>query len=131
MSNYIDNISEILKEEKWTRMTIADFKQNDFESFDPLIVDIANSHENKEIENFLEQYLKNNSNSIIALYFLSMILASNQELMGNDYAKKLLDIFDENRKTKIVKFLCEKFISKTKLYKAVLLRYIQILEDEK
>lgn len=131
MATIIDSIVEILKEEKWTRTSISEFSISMFESYDNLIKDVQESYQISEVCNFLENYLKSNPNSIIALYFLSISYAITQDFKGNDWAKKLIEIFDENRRIKIVKYLCEKYLSYNSLYKSVLSRYIQILEDEK
>ncbi len=131
MATIINSITEILKEEKWTRTSISEFSIAMFESFDNLIQNIQANYHSGEVISFLESYLKSNPNSIIALYFLSLIYAINDDIKGNEWAKKLLEIFDENRRFKIVKFLCEKYLNYTKHFKYVLSRYIQILEDEK
>ncbi len=131
MATIIDSITEILKEEKWTRTSISEFSISMFESYDALIKEIQESYQISEVCVFLENYLKGNSNSIIALYFLSIIYSISQDFKGNDWAKKLIEIFDENRRVKIVKYLCEKYLNYTQGYKYVLSRYIQILEDEK
>ncbi len=131
MQKIIDSITEILKEEKWTRTSIAEFSIPIFESYDNLIKNIQEKNETVEISNFLESYLKGNPNSIIALYFLSILYAITQDIKGNEWSKRLIDIFDENRRFKIVKYLCEKYLSFNQSYKFILSRYIQILEDEK
>lgn len=131
MATIIESISEILKEEKWTRTSISEFSISMFESYDSLIKDIQESYQISEVCSFLENYLKSNSNSIIALYFLSIIYSISQDYKGNEWAKKLIEIFDENRRIKIVKYLCEKYLGYSHIYKNVLSRYIQILEDEK
>lgn len=128
MPDIVTTITDFLKEEKWTRTTISEFSISTFENYDKIIDDIFEKGNQTEIVNFLENYIKQSRNSIIALYFLSVILARDGSY-ESIYAERLINVFKENHKQGIIKYLCEKYLQYGN-YKSILSDYIDILEKE-
>ncbi|HOJ64107.1 MAG TPA: transcription elongation factor GreA [Spirochaetota bacterium] len=105
----IQNLENLLNEEKWTRATINNYTIKNFEDLNLLIESFREKNLIKEATSITEEYLKHNKNSIIALYIYSMLQFQDGNY-DDTYVLNLLKIFSDNLKWNIVEFLCKKFL---------------------
>ncbi|MCG8571252.1 MAG: transcription elongation factor GreA [Spirochaetes bacterium] len=100
-----------LNAEKWTRATINNYTIKNFEELNILIEEIRDYHVIPEIKGITENYLKNNKNSIVALY-ISTIFQIDDGILENNNVYSLLKIFTDNMKWNIVEYLCNIILQK-------------------
>lgn len=129
MVNILENLSDLIKQEKWARTSISEITTGTFNKYDELIENIVKEDKINEALDICENYLKISQNSIVALY-ISQILYFKTGFNDFTNAEKLIYIFKENKKNNIVKYLCEKFLE-FGTSKYLLNEYISILELEK
>ncbi len=129
MADVVNQISDLLKEEKWTRASIQEFSASTFEKYDEIIETIMDQNVVSEVEDILAEFISENPNSISALYFISRLF-SKTGAYDPVYAERLIYVFKEHGKKNIVKKLCEKYLDDN-TYKKILAEYIKILEEEK
>ena len=103
----VESLENLLKEEKWTRTTINNYTIKNFEDLNDLINQIKAENITSEVVNKTDEYLKNNKNSIIALY-LNSILQFDTGNFDDSYILSLIKIFVDNLKWNIVEYLCKK-----------------------
>ncbi|MCX8058739.1 MAG: GreA/GreB family elongation factor [Spirochaetes bacterium] len=129
MVNVLENLSDLIKQEKWARTSISEITTNTFLKYDDLIDRIIKEDKLDEAMDICENSLKVFPNSIISLY-ISQILYLKTGFNDFSNCEKLISIFKENKKNNIAKFLCEKFLEYGSS-KNLLTEYINILELEK
>jgi transcription elongation factor GreA-like protein/transcription elongation GreA/GreB family factor len=110
MSDLIQSVQDMLKEETWTRATISNYTQNNLKELTAIYQKAKESGELKEIKSLCDEQLSHSKDSIIALYFSGMCDVHNGAL-DNSSLETLVDIFQKNRKTDIVIFLCTSILA--------------------
>ncbi len=110
MSETIDKLGEMLKEEKWTGSGISNWNISNFNVLNELLESITENNEAKEAMELTNEHIDSSKNSIIALYLSGMISLENQ-LVDDTSFIILINIFAKNGKWNIVKYLCEKILS--------------------
>ncbi len=103
----LESLENLLKEEKWTRTTINNYTIKNFEDLNDLIDQVKAENITSEVIDKTDEYLKNNKNSIIALY-LNSILQFDTGNFDDSYILSLIKIFVDNLKWNIVEYLCKK-----------------------
>lgn len=107
MSDLLDNLENFLKEEKWTRTTINNYTIKSFEDLDNQIEALRAEGLLTDALKLTDDYLKNNKNSIIALY-LNSFINFKQGSIDDTNILSLIKIFSDNLKWNIVEYLCNK-----------------------
>jgi transcription elongation factor GreA len=106
----LEKMENLLNEEKWTRATISNYTITNFESLDELFDELKTSNVMDEVHEVVHEFLKHNKNSIVALYYASL-LQLEEENLDDSSANTLIKIFTDNHKWNIVEFLCQKVLS--------------------
>ncbi|MBP5448722.1 MAG: transcription elongation factor GreA, partial [Spirochaetales bacterium] len=107
MSDLLDNLENFLKDEKWTRTTINNYTIKSFEDLDNQIDVLREEGLLNDALKLTDDYLKNNKNSIIALY-LNSFINFKQGSFDDTNVLNLIKIFSDNLKWNIVEYLCNK-----------------------
>lgn len=97
----LNELSEMLNEEQWTRAAIQNYK---VKSFKALIRIIKNAEKKNEIEGLrgiCSEHLKHTQNSIIANYVIGKLNYEDGVLEGGNILE-LINIFVDNKKFNIV-----------------------------
>ena len=115
----IKSVQEMLNEEKWTRVTIANYTKSNFIELGAKIEAAKNENCIDEVKAICDEYLVHTKNSIIALY-LSGMLGLKQRSLDNSAIVDLVTIFIDNKKTQIVEYLCEKILEEDETNKFAL-----------
>ena len=105
----LKDVQEMLNEEKWTRATLSNYTTAQFKELDKTLKE---SHENRldnDLKKLCDEHLANTKNSIIALY-LGGMTALSQQIIDDSAMVNLLNIFVDNHKWSIVRFLCERML---------------------
>jgi transcription elongation factor GreA len=102
----LQNVQEMLNEEKWTRATLSNYSTNQFKELDTILNQAREAGVLDELKNLCEEHLIHTKNSIIALYLAGMISLSRQ-IIDDAAMTSLVTIFVDNHKWNIVKYLCE------------------------
>lgn len=110
MSDTINKLGEMLKEEKWTQSGLNSWNISNFTILDELLNEIAEDHVASEAIALCNEHLENSKNSIIALYLSGMISLQNQ-LVDDTSLIILINIFATNQKWTVVKYLCDRILS--------------------
>ena len=105
----LKNVQEMLNEEKWTRATLSNYTTAQFKELDTILKESRDLRLDNEIKNLCNEHLANTKNSIIALYLGGMTSLS-QQIIDDSAMVSLLNIFVDNHKWGIVKFLCERML---------------------
>jgi transcription elongation factor GreA len=102
----LKNVQEMLNEEKWTRATLSNYSTAQFKELDTVLKECQEAHLYEELKNLCDEHLVHTKNSIIALYISGMIALSRQ-IIDDSAIVNLVNIFVDNHKWAIVKYLCE------------------------
>jgi transcription elongation factor GreA-like protein len=102
----LKNVQETLNEEKWTRATLSNYSAAQFKELDAILKECQEAHLYEELKNLCDEHLVHTKNSIIALYISGMIALSRQ-IIDDSAIINLVNIFVDNHKWTIVKYLCE------------------------
>ncbi|MCQ2611330.1 MAG: transcription elongation factor GreA [Treponema sp.] len=114
MSNeLISKVSEMLKEETWTRATISNYTKNNLAELDDIIEKAQIEGLSADIKKACDEHLVHSKDSIIALY-ISGILNAKDTSVDNSCLVALVDIFQKAHKEPIVEYLCEKVLAQDK-----------------
>ncbi|MGM0431674.1 MAG: transcription elongation factor GreA [Spirochaetota bacterium] len=105
----INKIQELLNEEKWTRATISSYTVSNFEELDKIIEDIE-LDDLMDVKELCDEHLTHTKTSIIALY-LSGVISLKKHFIDDSNLLELANLFYDNRKWKIVEYLCTKILS--------------------
>ena len=74
----IKDISELLNEEKWTRISMTEYTVSDFEDFQSLLSKAIDTQETESLAESCKEHLKTNKESIVALYISGMLALNNR-----------------------------------------------------
>jgi transcription elongation factor GreA len=102
----LKNMQETLNEEKWTRATLSNYSAAQFKELDAVLKECQEARLYEELKNLCDEHLTHTKNSIIALYISGMIALSRQ-IIDDSAIVNLVNIFVDNHKWAIVKYLCE------------------------
>ncbi|MDR1444354.1 MAG: transcription elongation factor GreA [Treponema sp.] len=102
----LKNMQEMLNEEKWTRATLSNYSAAQFKELDAVLKECQEAHLYEELKTLCDEHLVHTKNSIIALYISGMIALSRQ-IIDDSAIVNLVNIFVDNHKWAIVKYLCE------------------------
>jgi transcription elongation factor GreA len=102
----LKNVQETLNEEKWTRATLSNYSAAQFKELDAVLKECQEAHLYEELKALCDEHLVHTKNSIIALYLSGMIALSRQ-IIDDSAIVNLVNIFVDNHKWAIVKYLCE------------------------
>jgi transcription elongation factor GreA len=102
----LKNVQEMLNEEKWTRATLGNYSAAQFKEFDTVLKECQDAHLYEGLKSLCDEHLIHTKNSIIALYVSGMIALSRQ-VIDDSAIINLVNIFVDNHKWAIVKYLCE------------------------
>ncbi|MDR3171108.1 MAG: transcription elongation factor GreA, partial [Treponema sp.] len=105
----LKNVQEMLNEEKWTRATLNNYSTNQFKELDLMLKEAREARVYDELKKICDEQLGHTKNSIIALYLSGMVALSRQ-LIDDSALITLVNIFVDNRKGNIVKYLCERIL---------------------
>ncbi len=108
MGKTIEQLSEMLNEEKWTRAAINSYTIGNFEELDSLTA-AAGKEELGEIKQLCDDHLVHTKHSIIALY-ISGIISLKKRLIDDSHLVQLITLFSDNRKWNIVEYLSQRVL---------------------
>lgn len=105
----IQQLNELLNEEKWTRATLNNYTVSNFEELDGLVAQVQQEDLEIEVRELCEEHLQHTKNSIIALYIAGLLDLSRQSV---DDANLILltKIFTDNHKWNIVEYLAKRIL---------------------
>ncbi len=105
----VESIVERLNEEKWTRATLNNYTVTNFHELDELIQQVYDAEQQDEVLEACEEHLAHTPNSIVALY-VSGIIKITEQSVDDANLVSLIEIFSDNRKWGIVRYLCERIL---------------------
>ena len=105
MSELVNKVQEMLKEETWTRATISNYTKNNLIELAGIVEQARNEDVADDIKAICDEQLASNRDSIIALY-ISGMLALKKGTLDNSALENLVDIFQKNHKEAVVEYLC-------------------------
>jgi transcription elongation factor GreA len=105
----IDKIQELLNEEKWTRATISSYTVTNFEELDTIIEQIE-PNDLLDVKELCDEHLSHTKTSIIALY-ISGVISLKKHFIDDSNIIELANLFSDNKKWKIVEYLCNKILA--------------------
>jgi transcription elongation factor GreA len=105
----INQVSELLNEEKWTRATLNNYTVANFEELDTVLDRVMEADVQQEVLELTDEHLVHTKNSIIALYLSGVIHLSRQNVDDTNLVT-LIEIFTDNHKWKIVEYLCRRIL---------------------
>ncbi len=98
----VNSVSEMLKEEKWTRAGISGFNLSELEE---ILEKAKSEHCEKQIKEISDEQLSHTKDSIVALYLSGMIGLRDGSLDTSNL-ETLIDILEKNHKSTIVEQIC-------------------------
>ena len=87
----LSKVQEMIKEETWTRATISNYTVNQFESLKNILDELEPCK--NEAKQICDDHLANTKNSIVALYFSSMLGLKGGDKIDNSNLATLINIF--------------------------------------
>lgn len=102
-------VTDHLTEEKWTRLTIANYTINNFLELDALLLQIFESGIEDDVKALCAEQLSNTKNSIVALY-LAGIIGLNHQSLDDSNLLSLIAMFNENHRWNIVQHLSQRIL---------------------
>lgn len=105
----IQQLNELLNQEKWTRATINNYTVANFQELDTIIETTRESGLEDEAREICEEHLQHTKNSIVALYIAGVLDLSRQSVDDANLVL-LTQIFLDNHKWKIVEFLANRIL---------------------
>ena len=106
----LNQVSEQLKGEKWTRAALNSYTTIYFKDLDAVIDEAIEGNYAMQLKNLCDEHIAHTQNSIIAMY-ISGILSLYFQLIDDTDITKLINIFTDNHKLQIVESICEKMLS--------------------
>ncbi len=103
-TDILNNLSDLLNEEQWTRATINSYKVRNFEDLIKIIREAKKIGILENVRNLCSEHLKHTQNSIIAQYILGK-LNYEDGILEDQHIVELITIFIYNKKFNIVEFL--------------------------
>ena len=104
----LSKVQEMIKEETWTRATISNYTVNQFESLKNILDELEPCK--NEAKQICDDHLANTKNSIVALYFSSMLGLKGGDKIDNSNLATLINIFVDNHKLQVVVYLCNEVL---------------------
>jgi len=108
--SFLSDIQDKLNEEKWTKTALDSYSVKNFVELDSFIETAVNGDFVDELRVLCRDHLKEASQSVIALYIVGAI-SLQESAMDDSYLPLLIKTFLEEKKIKIIQFLCEKILS--------------------
>ncbi len=105
--NTIEEIKELLNEEKWTGQTVANYTKKDFGKLDEIVETALKGEYATELMEECKKFLANTPKSVMALYIMG-IISLEQGLINDTYIYQVINQFQDQDKPKLVEFLAEK-----------------------
>ena len=115
----IKSVQGMLNEEKWTRAAISNYSKANFVDLAAIVEKAKAEDCVDEIKTICDEHLQHTKNSIVALY-ISGILALRKGSLDNIALDNLINIFQDNRKSNIVVYLCETILDEDETNKFAL-----------
>jgi transcription elongation factor GreA len=109
MPELIQQLNELLNQEKWTRATLNNYTVGNFTELDEIIAQMQQSDLEDEARELCEEHLQHTKNSIIALYISGVLDISRQSVDDSNLAT-VTQIFFDNHKWNIVEFLANRIL---------------------
>ncbi|TVR69808.1 MAG: transcription elongation factor GreA [Spirochaetaceae bacterium] len=106
----IQQLNELLNQEKWTRATINNYTVANFQELDGVIKQTREQELVSEAREICEEHLQHTKNSIVALYIAGVLDLARQSVDDANLVL-LTQIFLDNHKWKIVEFLANRILS--------------------
>ena len=105
----LENVQEMLNEEKWTRAALSNYSTSQFKELDAILKESRERRLDNDLKKLCDEHLVHTKNSIIALYLGGMTSLS-QQIIDDSAMVNLVTIFVDNHKWNIVKYLCERML---------------------
>jgi transcription elongation factor GreA len=105
----LEQVSELLNQEKWTRATLNNYTVANFQHLDSVLDEITKEEIEDEVLELCDEHLQHTKNSIIALYISGIVHLSRQTVDDTNLAS-LIEIFTDNHKWGIVEYLCRRIL---------------------
>jgi transcription elongation factor GreA len=105
----LKKVQNMLNEEKFTRATLSNYSIDRFKELDVIINEAKEARAMDEMKTLCDEHLSHTKNSIIAVY-LSGIVALSQQIIDDAVVVNLVSIFIDNKKSQIVRYLCERIL---------------------
>jgi len=105
----LKKVQEMLNEEKWTRAALSNYSTTQFKELDNVLKEAKEARLFDELRQLCEDHLVHTKTSIIGLYLAGMASLSRQ-IIDDTALVNLVTIFADNKKSNIVKYLCERIL---------------------
>ncbi|MDR2864586.1 MAG: transcription elongation factor GreA, partial [Spirochaetaceae bacterium] len=105
----LNKTQQMLNEEKFTRAALSNYSTTQFKDLDEILNEARTEHCLNELKTLCDEHLSHSKNSIIAEYLSGMISLSHQ-IIDDALLVNLVNIFIDNHKGNIVKYLCERML---------------------
>ena len=105
----LDQVGELLNEEKWTRAALNSYTVNNFRELDEVLNTVFAESLQDDVNEMCEEHLQHTKNSIIALY-LSGIIHLHRQTVDDTNLVVLINIFTDNHKWRIVEYLASRIL---------------------
>lgn len=107
MSEALENsVSEMLKEEKWTRAGISGFNLSELED---ILIKAKTENCERRIKEITDEQLSHSKDSVVALYLSGMIGLWDGSL-DNSNIETLIEILEKNHKNTVVEQICSSIL---------------------
>jgi transcription elongation factor GreA len=108
-SDILNNVQKMLNEEKFTRAALSNYSTAQFKELDEILEAAGKEHCLDELKTLCDEHLSHSKNSIIAEYFSGLVSLSRQ-IIDDAELVNLVNIFVDNHKGNIVKYLSERML---------------------
>ncbi|GMO29020.1 MAG: transcription elongation factor GreA [Termitinemataceae bacterium] len=105
----LKKVQDMLNEEKFTRAALSNYSIDKFIELDEIIEEAKKLGALVALKELCDEHLTHSKNSIIAVYF-SGITALSQQIIDDATLINLVSIFVDNKKSNIVRRLCERIL---------------------
>lgn len=106
----LNKVQKMLNEEKFTRAALTNYSPAQFKELDDILAEAGSAHSLAELKKLCDEHLSHSKNSIIAEYF-SGIVSLSEQIIDDAALVNLVQIFVDNRKWNVVKYICERVLS--------------------
>lgn len=128
--NLVESVSEMLKEEKWTRTMSGVYSAESIASLQDVVQKAHDGGLEKEVKEVCEEHLEHTKDCVPALYIAGM-LSLQSESLDTSHLSDLIGIFQRQQKNDVVELLCQKILEKDKKNKAALRTLANCYKEEK
>lgn len=102
----VNHVSEMLKEEKWTRSTVGYTTKNNLIELAGIVEKAKAEGCEEEIKELCDNDLKNSKDNSIAALYLSGMINLSRGTLDNSNLVSLVEIFEKNHKEPLIEYLC-------------------------